>query len=220
MIPLPEETPCRIKAIRESKGGVDVKEWKNFTMGGGQLTLEPHTKHRVEVEFEVHSTAYVHMAMDRQEAGGSKISFTYSEAYERPSGRPDGLPKKDDRTMKEGHVLVGPCDTYVTRGGKGSNAEYIGGDVEVCEPFMWKTFRFIVLEIEVKDEPLTLRNLELTQTNYPMAVKASVEAPSDSGEDVSKMLDVSVRTMRNCMFDAYYDCPFYEQLQYVALPRK
>ncbi|KAJ5308556.1 hypothetical protein N7476_009212 [Penicillium atrosanguineum] len=48
--------------------------------------------------------------------------------------------------------------------------------------------------------------------NYPMAVKASWKEPGDAHS--KQIWDVSIRTMRNCMFDGYSDCPFYEQLQY------
>lgn len=79
------------------------------------------------------------------------------------------------------------------------------------EPFWFRTFRLIRLEIAVGDEPVELVSFDATQVNYPLAVKASWE---ELGMINSKRIwDVSIRTMRNCMFDGYSDCPFYEQLQ-------
>ncbi|KAK5469060.1 hypothetical protein LTR55_011395 [Exophiala xenobiotica] len=50
------------------------------------------------------------------------------------------------------------------------------------------------------------------QVNYPLDVKVSWKQPE--GVDSDNIWKVSIRTLRNCMFDAYSDCPFYEQLQY------
>ncbi|ORX34105.1 bacterial alpha-L-rhamnosidase-domain-containing protein [Kockovaella imperatae] len=206
-IPLAEETPCPFKAIRHSDSGLDIDAWHQLIAGRAPLTLPKGSKHRLELEFQVHSTAFISVTAERPKYSGSKVSLTYSEAYEvlprPPPGQ--GFTFKDDRTQREGHGLVGPSDSYFFSGYAG------GGDrTESYEPFWWKTFRFIVLEIEVSDEPLTLESLVFTQTTYPMAVVADWKATPLS----NKMWDVSIRTMRNCMFDGYSDCPFYEQLQY------
>ena len=133
-----------------------------------------------------------------------KLKLTYSEAYEQLPRLRKSAPRKSDRTQRDGHGLVGPSDTYIFQGSSGGQSEE-----EVYEPFFWKTFRFIVLEIEVADSPLQLSSAEFKQTNYPM----NVLAKWDAGDEVQrKMWEVSIRTMRNCMFDGYYDCPFYEQL--------
>jgi hypothetical protein len=63
----------------------------------------------------------------------------------------------------------------------------------------------------VGPNPLQLRSLVATQTNYPMAVTAKWCEPQS--DERRAMWDISVRTLRNCMFDGYSDCPFYEQLQ-------
>ncbi|KAF4499690.1 rhamnosidase B [Fusarium agapanthi] len=67
-------------------------------------------------------------------------------------------------------------------------------------------------EITAGAESVELCSFGATQVNYPLAVKASWDEPGD--KDAKQIWDVSIRTMRNCMFDGYSDCPFYEQLQY------
>jgi hypothetical protein len=67
------------------------------------------------------------------------------------------------------------------------------------------------LEIAVGSGPVEFLSFDATQVNYPLDVRASWKEPGDSHSE--KMWDVSIRTMRNCMFDGYSDCPFYEQLQ-------
>ena len=201
-IPLPEETHCSLKAVRHVDSTIEGPHWEDLIRKSTPLTLDKGSKHRIELEFEVHSTAFVALSAARLTSGGSKVRFTYSEAYEvLPRFSPL---RKDDRTKREGHGLTGPSDAYTFSGTSGGQ-----GSVESYEPFWWKTFRFIVLEIEVADEPLTLQSLVFTQTNYPMGVVADWKATAES----EKMWEVSIRTMRNCMFDGYSDCPFYEQLQ-------
>ncbi|KAL4787642.1 hypothetical protein BJX76DRAFT_318538 [Aspergillus varians] len=79
------------------------------------------------------------------------------------------------------------------------------------EPYWFRTFRLMRVEVIVGTEPVTLIGLETVQVNYPLAVKASW---NDQGDlDSQSILDISIRTMRNCMFDRCSDCPFYEQLQ-------
>ena len=203
--PLPDETACPFKAVRHADSAIPVEKWHSFITGRSPLLLEAGTTHRIELEFEVHSTAYLGIAARRPERGGSSLKLTYSEAYERLPRTRKASPQKDDRTMREGHGLVGPSDSYVFRGKEG---EHFTAE-ESYEPFFWKTFRFIVLEIKVADDPLELLRIDCRQTNYPMGVLAKW----DTGDELqSKMWDVSIRTMRNCMFDGYYDCPFYEQL--------
>ena len=204
-----EESSCPFKAVRHADSTSPHDAWDLLIRDETSLTLETNTKHRIELEFDVHSTAFLKITAKRPQGPGATVRFTYSEAYEvlpRP-GQGQGFTNKDDRTKRQGHSLVGPSDRYTFGGIAASNEP-----LESYEPFWWKTFRFIVIEIEVKDEPLTLEKLVFTQTNYPLNVVADWRAT----EETEKMWEISIRTMRNCMFDGYSDCPFYEQLQWVG----
>lgn len=59
-------------------------------------------------------------------------------------------------------------------------------------------------------------SFEAVQVNYPIGVKAEWKEPAMKENE--KIWEVSIRTLRNCMFDGYSDCPFYEQLQYALFP--
>ncbi|KAK5541690.1 hypothetical protein LTR46_012113, partial [Exophiala xenobiotica] len=58
--------------------------------------------------------------------------------------------------------------------------------------------------------PVDMVSFKAKQVNYPLDVKVSWKQPE--GVDSDNIWKVSIRTLRNCMFDAYSDCPFYEQL--------
>ncbi len=81
------------------------------------------------------------------------------------------------------------------------------------EPFWFRTFRVLRFEITIGPEAVQMLSFDTTQVNYPLAVRASWQEPGEKHSN--QIWEVSIRTMRNCMFDGYSDCPFYEQLQYV-----
>lgn len=115
------------------------------------------------------------------------------------------MPVKGDRTDDKNGHLLGVTDTYEVAGcGK-------RGDTETYEPFWFRTFRFIRLEIVTAEEPLTIESFDYQETGYPLEVKTWV---TTSDESMGDIWDISERTLRRCMHETYEDCPFYEQLQY------
>lgn len=77
--------------------------------------------------------------------------------------------------------------------------------------YRWRSFRYIKMEISTGKDQLTLNRFAVHQTNYPLDPVVAVDVGDDG--TAAKMMEVSVRTLRNCVFDGYSDCPFYEQLQ-------
>jgi hypothetical protein len=142
------------------------------------------------------TTGYVHYTI---EAGrGSRLRFTYAEAFQypdRPPGQHKGL--RDD---PEGQI-IGDFDEYVTRAGE---QEY--------EPYEFRVFRYIRIDIEVGEEPLVLLNCGYRETGYPLKVSSQFEA---SDPVFAELWQVSLNTLQRCMHETYEDCPYYEQLQYV-----
>lgn len=132
-----------------------------------------------------------------------RLKVTYSEGYElKPRNYPFFRTKANRLDAEKGH-LIGPYDELILGLPHGQTVTY--------EPFWFRTFRFLRLEISVGPEPVRLLSFDAIQVNYPLAVKASWKEPEDKQSE--QIWDVSIRTMRNCMFDGYSDCPFYEQLQ-------
>jgi len=136
--------------------------------------------------------AFLHL-----ETSGGKdavVELLESEAYVLPEG------KGDRCDSIRGH-LEGYTDLYTVA----------GLAREVYEPFWFRTFRFLRITIKTGDVPLRLLGLRYEETGYPLRNKTSV---TTSDESLSKIWDISLRTLRRCMHDTYMDCPFYEQLQY------
>lgn len=127
------------------------------------------------------------------------MKVTYSEGYELEPRQYPWLRTKGDRLDAENGLLLGPHDEITLD---------ISGEV-VYEPFWFRTFRLLDIEITT-DGPVEMVSFTATLANYPMGVKASWK---DDDQDSGKIWEMCIRTMRNCMFDEYSDCPFHEQLQ-------
>lgn len=202
---MPEESKVTFDKIIVRKGEVSAARWKEAVSGLRPLSLESHSKHTIEMIAATHSTAFLRWTVKSAAASGVQIKFLYSEGYEQEPRDPGTYPffrNKGDRLDSVRGKLIGPCDV----------AHLLVTEQEVSyEPFWFRTFRIIRVELDVGSAPIEFGLSEATQVNYPMNVIADFKQSDDL--DVEQIWEVSIRTMRNCMFDGYSDCPFYEQLQ-------
>lgn len=202
-IPMSEESHVAVSTIRACQSVTAIDDWNCFLSENKPLTLAADSSHTLELQAEVHSTAFLKWTFKATKQSQVKLKVTYSEGYElEPRSYPFFRTKADRLDAENGH-LIGPYDDVML--------DIPSTETITYEPFWWRTFRIMRLEITVGPEPVQLLSFGATQVNYPLAVKASWTEPGDAHS--KQIWDVSIRTMRNCMFDGYSDCPFYEQLQ-------
>lgn len=202
-IPLQESSPVSVNTIHSLNSTNSTGDWSAFLTGQKSVVLTSNSTHSLDIQADVHSTAFIRWVFKSTKSTQIKLKLTYSEGYELDPRQYPWLRTKADRLdSKNGHLL-GPYDEITL--------DVPSGKLTTYEPFWFRTFRLVRVEIEVKAEPVELVSFEATQVNYPLDVKASWKEPGD--EHNEKIWEVSIRTMRNCMFDGYSDCPFYEQLQ-------
>lgn len=199
-IPLPEQTPVNVNAVHRVDSCHSRLAWETALSGRGALTCSPGTSHSFDVLAACHSTAFTKWSFRSASPTQIRLKVTYSEGYELEPRQYPWLRTKADRLDATRGLILGPHDEVVLD---------IDG-VTTYEPFWFRTFRLLRVVISCGDQPVDFISLEATQTNYPLNVKAEWD---DGDEYSGKIMEISTRTMRNCMYDAYSDCPFYEQLR-------
>ena len=78
------------------------------------------------------------------------------------------------------------------------------------------TFRFVRLEVTAGETPVTLQKPDMICTGYPLDIQAQLQLPA---EEMNQLWEISLRTLERCMHETHEDCPYYEQLQYIAWTR-
>lgn len=206
-IPLLYETPRRfpeVFTLRDSQ--IEREIWNNWLQGIHPIALPAGAHEIVEISAGELTTGYLELSVIQ--GTGAKIKILTSESYIIPPVTEyhqfDDLHKGDRLDYKNG-VLIGFQDEYCAAG--------IGTDEspEKYEPFWFRTFRFIRLEITVGEQPLQLSGFSYRETGYPLEVKTLINTSDPS---LNRIWDMSLLTLRRCMHETYEDCPFYEQLQY------
>ncbi|KUJ10533.1 alpha-L-rhamnosidase [Mollisia scopiformis] len=202
--PMPEESRATVNVVRKCQSTVSMEDWTTYLSQASSLHLPSNSSHILELQADNHSTAFVKWTFKAAKQSQIHLKVTYSEGYElEPRSYPFFRRKADRLDAENGHLL-GPFDEVTLDIPENQLVSY--------EPFWFRTFRILRLEITIGSAPVELLSFEAKQINYPLAIKGSWKEPGD--EHSEKIWDVSIRTMRNCMFDGYSDCPFYEQLQY------
>jgi hypothetical protein len=73
--------------------------------------------------------------------------------------------------------------------------------------------RYLFITLRNQTKPAQIRNLRLVESTYPV-VERGWFACSD--ERLSRIWDISARTLKLCMEDSFTDCPLYEQTLWVG----
>lgn len=205
-VPLMYETPKKFKGVHhivQSAAGKEI--YDRMLAGEGNAVIPAGSHEIIDILAEKLTTGYLELAVCKGK--GAKVTILESEAYAKMTeidGRPSMI--KDDRLDYNYGELYGPTDIYYPAG-YGTEKE-----PEKYEPFSFREFRLIRLEIETKDEELVLCSFTYRETGYPLDVKTSIKTSDPSLENIWQICE---NTLRACMHETYEDCPGYEQLQYV-----
>jgi hypothetical protein len=79
---------------------------------------------------------------------------------------------------------------------------------------MWfRTYRYMELDIQTAEQQLFVEDLFAMTYGYPFEEKAVFKSSDPSHQPI---WEAGWRTARMCAGENYFDCPYYEQLQYVG----
>ena len=142
----------------------------------------------VMLDFEALLCAYPRVRL----TGHGKVTLTYDEGLWAAGG---GKGHRDEVAGKsaKGYQDVVQVDR---------NIEF--------EPLWWRTFRYVQLKAEGS---VRLEAIDAYETGYPLESRSTFE-----GDDpwIRPIWDIAFRTAARCAGETYFDCPYYEQLQYVG----
>lgn len=122
---------------------------------------------------------------------GARVSVTYAEGFFEPGG------SKGHRDRVTGKQMWGYRDEFV-----------LDGEERTFEPLWWRTYRYVRLESSAE---VSVNAVDAIETGYPLREEASFYAGG-----TQEIWDVALRTAQRCAGETYFDCPYYEQLQYAG----
>ena len=186
---------------RETSGGriVRASGLATSAVSGGfpdaPLAISPNQKVTLLLDNSALTTAFTNLVV----SGGKNASIrvTYAEALKDAKG------EKGNRSEIAGKNIVGVHDEYIAD----------GAEKRTFSSLVWRTWRYLQLDIETRDQPLQLLRLSSWFTAFPFQQRASFVSDDPA---LSAIWEVGWRTARLDAHETYMDTPYWEQLQYVG----
>lgn len=196
-IPLMEERKQALGTVRKVTGLEDQKIPLANTLleGSATWTIPANKQVKILVDQGFNTVAYPELEVSQGE--GAAITLSYAETLFESDG------SKGNRNEVEGKKLVGNYDIFRPD----------GGSKRLFRPLWLRTFRYVELDIHTGEKPLVIENFYGMYSGYPFEEKAHF---SSNDPTLKNIWEVGWRTARLCAGETYYDCPYYEQLQYEA----
>nr|WP_232541098.1 family 78 glycoside hydrolase catalytic domain [Spirosoma endbachense] len=191
-IPMMEEKSVRLATVRRSENG---KMENAFLEGKAPVTVPANTKAVFLLDQGYLTNAYPELTVSKGK--GATVTLAYAEALIDAKGQ------KGNRNAIEGRTMRGFEDQFIAD----------GNSKRTFRPLWFRTYRYLQLTVDTKEESLVLDDLLGHFTGYPFEEKARFAA---SDTTLKSLWNVGWRTARLCAGENYYDCPYYEQLQYTG----
>jgi hypothetical protein len=191
-IPMMEQTHQQFASVRRTSG---AQVPAGFTEGKTSWTIQANSKIIILFDQEHLTTGYPELLVSNGK--GSSIRLTYSESLFDSNGA------KGNRNEIEGKKISGYSDYFLPD----------GKTERLFRPLWFRTWRYLQMEIETHGEPLKLNSFSSEFSAYPLRENAVFDSDQPG---LKKIWNVGWRTARLCANETYFDCPYYEQLQYIG----
>lgn len=182
-----------------------VAEANTLLAGKGKVTIPPHAKLRILWDLGDYWCAYPELST----SGGKRAKIAWSWAESLYTG--DSF---------DWHTLASEERKGTTSRAKWEDKYFYGFKDVFCPdgrlqatfttPW-WRCGRWCQIEIETASEPLTLEDVRLVETRYPLAEDGRFACDDPTIADVERLCR---RGLEMCMHEMYFDCPYYEQQMY------
>ena len=200
-IPPMELTVQKFKAISRIEGQVISS---GFPKNSSSISIDPNKKISFILDQGELTNAYP--VLEFSKGKDARITIGYAEAlYIDEGSQKDWRTqnKKGNRNEIENKRFVGVNDIILSN----------GKEKQTFSTLVYRTFRYVQVTIETRDEALMIDNFHSLFTGYPFTLKSSFETGNDT---LDKIFSTGWHTARLCAMETYMDCPYYEQLQYVG----
>lgn len=175
------------------------EDWQSFANGQGEIHLPPGVIRRVIFALNDYLVAYPELTLSG--GRGARIRVGWAESAR---AQPDFWNNdKGHRDELWGKYLVTQVDEILPDGSQ--NARYA--------PLWWQSGRYLELLIVTGDDPLTLHRLTLEETRYPLEMESAFDC---SDPRLTGTLPMLVRGLQANANETFFDCPHYEELQYIG----
>jgi alpha-L-rhamnosidase len=195
-LPQMERTYQRIPVLRKADG---ITVPSSFPQTATAITVPAHTTATLLLDQTYLTTAYITFNFSGGKDAG--ISIGYAEALF------DNLskygPRKGNRNDVDGKDFAGRKDSLISDGSANQSFNTL----------YWRTYRYIRVRVETKDEPLVINDIYGTFTGYPFKYNAKFNT---GDPEITKILETGWRTARLDAMETYMDCPYYEGMQYIG----
>ena len=171
----------------------DIPE--KFLTGSGVITIPANIT--VKILFDQGKLTNAYPVLIYSNGKNSEIKLTYAESLI------DEKNEKGNRNVIDGKHIMGNQDLIISNGELDQS----------YEPLWFRTFRYVEMEIKTNDKPLIINDFHSIFTGYPLHEKAYFQCDDSTLSDIWK---VGWQTQRLCAVETFFDCPYYEQLQYVG----
>lgn len=192
-IPMMEESMLRMHNIRRASSNIRLND--GFLQGKAPLTIPKNQKATLLIDQSHLTNAYPQLQVSK--GRGALIKMSYAE------GLMDADRQKGHRDSIDGRSVMGFDDIFIADGGLH----------RMFRPLWFRTYRYLQVDIETKGEALILEDLYGMFTGYPFEAKGNFVSDQPL---FGKIWDIGWRTARLCAGETYFDCPYYEQLQYTG----
>lgn len=161
----------------------------------GPVTVPAHSSASLLIDNAQLTTAYPELEL----SGGkdATIRLTYAEALKDRNGQ------KGNRNEIAGKTIAGVYDEYIAD----------GSAHRTFAPLVWRTWRYLQIDVRTGDQPLQLTRFTSIFTAFPFVERGRFT--SDEPE-LSTIWDIGWRTARLDAHDTYMDTPYWERLQYIG----
>ncbi len=152
------------------------------------------------------TNAYPELTVSRGK--GAKVTLRYAEALfenkpEQVNSKNRNQTVKGNRNEVNGKTFIGNIDEFLPD----------GGESRIFRPLWFRTWRYLQLIVETQDQPLDIHDIRGEYVGFPFEVKSVFKSESKL---LDSIVSTGIRTARLCAHETYFDCPYYEQLQYVG----
>jgi len=206
---IPDQTeyscvPGRVKAVAK---GAEFRSLHVYTEDEAKETVDltkpftvpANTKMQLAWDLGRYYCAYPDVTLSGGK--GAKFAICFAEASHRGDNKLK-TSEPDARGLIVGRYLPAFGDTFVSDGRKGAR---------FSAPW-FRCGKWVRIDIETKDEPLTVDAVGLVESRYPVEMESLFESSGD--RTFGPVRDISARAMQMCCHEMLFDCPFYEQQMY------